>query len=147
MENVSLKIKSVDPDELVKKINIILSEYLPQIYSYNNLIRDKKYYLKPVHIVTKKKPDGNYIKYYYYGRYWYRIERRRDKPSRIKWIYLGKDKPEPDLPEPPENPLEGLVVKISKEGVEIITSKKETYRLIYEALASSQYRGEEAQAL
>ncbi|MFP3203656.1 MAG: hypothetical protein RXR43_16050, partial [Sulfolobus sp.] len=40
-------------------------------------------------------------KYIYIGRYWYKLERKNGKQ---KWIYLGKEKPLPNLPDPPELP-------------------------------------------
>ena len=43
----------------------------------------------------------------------------------IKWVYVGKNKPLNNLPDPPRNPLEGLVIKISNGGIEIISSNKD----------------------
>jgi len=142
----SIKIKTLNPEEVVKQINLLISNYLPKIYSYNKLIRYTKYYLKPIHIVVKKKPDGGKTKYYYYGRYWYRLEYGSNGSRKLKWIYVGKNKPVKDLPEPPDNPLEGLVLKISDGEVEIVSSKREIYQLIYRVLASSQYPLESVQA-
>lgn len=139
MDTKTIKIKTSVPQEIVKKVNLLLSNFLPEIYRYNNLVRNKNYYLKPVHIVIKKKSNGSIVKYQYYGRYWYRLERKPGRPSRIKWVYMGKEKPEKELPDPPRNPLDGLVIKISDNEVEIIASKKKTYQLIYEVLASLQY--------
>ncbi len=132
----TLRIRTEKPQEVIRRINLLLSNYLPEIYRYNSLIKDKKYYLKPVHIVIKRKSNGNKIRYYYYGRYWYRIE--RNSSGKIKWVYLGREKPDRGLPDPPKNPLEGLVVKISNGEVVILAAKRETYQLIYEALTSLQ---------
>lgn len=116
--------------EFFKHINLILSKYTEQIYSYNNIAREKGLYLKPVHVVVKKQRDGRKVKYYYYGRYWYKIEIRKGRPSKIKWIYLGKEKPDPELPDPPRNPLEGLVVRVTEDQVVVSTPSKELYDLI-----------------
>ncbi len=116
--------------DFFKHINLILSKYTEQIYSYNNIAREKGLYLKPVHVVVKKQRDGRKVKYYYYGRYWYKIEIRKGRPSRIKWIYLGKEKPDPELPDPPRNPLEGLVVRVTEDQVVVSTPSKELYDLI-----------------
>ncbi len=137
MEEYILKIKTRKPEEIIKKINLLLSDYLPEIYRYNNLIKDKKFYLKPVHIVIKKRSNGKQIRYYYYGRYWYRIEKKSNGRKGIKWVYLGKEKPDQSLPDPPENPLDGLVIKISDSEISIITARKDMYRLINDVLSSS----------
>ncbi|MEL9909558.1 hypothetical protein [Desulfurococcus sp.] len=119
--------------EIVEKLNSILHEFLPSIYTYNNLIKGEKYYLKPVHIVSRKLSSGSTVKYYYYGRYWYKIEKNNKS---IKWIYLGKEKPSPSLPDPPENPLEGLVVKKIDDGnmVELVIASEELFRKLYDKL-------------
>lgn len=142
----SIKIKTHNPEEVVKQINLLISNHLPKIYSYNKLIRYTKYYLKPIHMVVKKKPDGGKTKYYYYGRYWYKLEYGNNGSRKLKWIYVGKNKPSEDLPEPPDNPLDGLVLKISDGEVEIVASRREIYQLIYRVLASSQYPLESVQA-
>jgi len=131
-----VKLENIDPNELLKRINLLLSDYLPEIYMYNNMIKHKKYYLKPVHIVVKTKSNGCKIKYYYYGRYWYRIEKKENGGRGIKWVYIGRDKPDNTLPDPPRNPLEGLVIKISDNEVTIISSSRETLKLINDVLTS-----------
>jgi len=137
MEEIVLRVNN-GGEEVVKKINLLLADYLPNIYMYNETIKDSKYYLKPVHIVVKSKSDGRKIKYYYYGRYWYRIEKAKSNgKTRINWIYVGKFKPDPNLPDPPENPLEGLVVKVADNEVEIIASKRELLKLVTSVLESS----------
>lgn len=135
-EEYVVKIKTRKPDELIGKINLLLSDYLPLIYKYNNLVKNKNYYLKPVHIVIKKKSNGERIKYYYYGRYWYRIEKKGNERKGIKWVYLGKEKPEKNLPDPPPNPLEGLVIKFSGDEVSVITARKDMYMMINNVLSS-----------
>lgn len=85
----------------------IFSPYRRRIYEYNSLIRESGYYLKPIHLVVKKSINSKY-KYLYFGRYWYRFTKTSSK--RIRWIYVGREKPDPNLPEPPINPLEGLKI-------------------------------------
>ncbi|MEB3851351.1 MAG: hypothetical protein LRS49_02055 [Desulfurococcales archaeon] len=84
------------------------------VYSYNLAIRGTSYYLKPVHYVYKRGNDGVTKVYEYYGRYWWRLERRG---SRVRWRYVGRRKP-PGLPEPPRTGLEGL--RIIRVGDDII---------------------------
>lgn len=57
--------------------------------------------------------------------------------GRLKWIYIGKEKPLPELPDPPENPLEGVVVKRVNETIEIIFGNEELFRTIYSRLSST----------
>ena len=96
-----------------------------ELYEYNNEAKKHGFYLKPVHIVVKKNSSGDKLKYYYFGRYWYKIMpvKRKNRRS-IKWVYVGRNKPLNNLPDPPRNPLEGLVIKISNERIEIISSNK-----------------------
>ncbi|ADV64618.1 hypothetical protein [Desulfurococcus mucosus] len=128
------KIKLRVTRDVFNRLNSLLLESLPAIYGYNGLIKGEKYYLKPVHIVSRRLPTGATVKYYYYGRYWYRVERSSD--GRIKWIYLGRVKPSPSLPDPPANPLEGLVVKkIEEEGVvELVFANEEVFKRLYSKL-------------
>uniref|UniRef100_A0A7J3ZLP8 Uncharacterized protein n=1 Tax=Fervidicoccus fontis TaxID=683846 RepID=A0A7J3ZLP8_9CREN len=91
-----------------KKLREAIRSYLQDIYKYNRRIGGN-YYLKPVHIVYKRGPEGEIKEYRYYGRYWYAVEyygKSRGK-SVIKWLYLGRNKPR-GVPPPPKNPLEGL---------------------------------------
>ncbi len=83
---------SLDP----KSFDTLLSKLKSLVYEYNSEISGTGVYLKPYHVVHK---GGK--KYVYVGRYWYRLERRNGK---LKWIYLGKEKPYPDLPDPPAIP-------------------------------------------
>ncbi len=91
-----------------KLIESIVKKYMEKVREYNSLISGRGYYLKPIHMVYKTSGEVK-KKYIYHGRYWWRIEylgRSGGKP-RIKWIYLGKDKPQ-GLPDPPKDPLLGL---------------------------------------
>ncbi|MCD6488498.1 MAG: hypothetical protein J7K21_04665 [Desulfurococcales archaeon] len=101
---------------VITLLDRVLDKYRKALYDYNKLISGKGYYLKPVHIVVKKSRTGIPVKYIYYGRYWYRIKYigKRSGTSRIKWTYIGRYKPDPNLPDPPVNPLEGIVVKIDR---------------------------------
>lgn len=107
------------------KIFEILNAYRLKLNEYNREISWSGYYLKPVHIVTKK--SDNIIKVYrYFGKYWWRIEYlglRGGKPN-LKWIYVGRIKPE-GLPDPPTNPLEGFVFfTIAGDDEHIYVSQK-----------------------
>jgi hypothetical protein len=121
--------------QILAQLNLLVGELLKDFYKYNELIKERGFYLKPVHIVTRKLQDGSTVKYYYYGRYWYRLE--KTPTGRIKWVYVGRTKPIPELPDPPENPLEGLVVKVYNDVVEIVIASEEMMKLIYSKLASS----------
>lgn len=70
------------------------------------MIKNYGVYLKPVHIVIKKSSQNTKV-YHYYGRYWYKVVYENGK---LRWIYIGKEKPFLELPDPPLNPL--LVIKI-----------------------------------
>jgi len=87
-------------------LKVVEDEYRRKLYEYNTLIKKWRIKLKPIHIVTSK---GK--KYVYLGRYWYRIEYHR---GRLRWIYLGSKKPLEDLPDPPVNPLELMIIR--REG-------------------------------
>jgi hypothetical protein len=121
------------PLSILARFNLIVGEILPAFYEYNNLVKQKGLYLKPVHVVVRRNPDGGVTKYFYYGRYWYRIE--RDSLGRLKWVYVGRVKPIPELPDPPENPLEGVVVKQYNDVVEVIFASEEVFKMIYEKLS------------
>jgi len=98
----------------------LIDEYKNKLYAYNSLIKKYGFYLKPYHVVIKYS-GGKKIKYVYYGRYWYKLKYicRRGNTSKIKWIYVGSEKPLPDLPDPPRNPLEGIVLKICNDCIYI----------------------------
>lgn len=94
---------------------LIMELFLPyrrRIYEYNSLIKDTGYYLKPLHFVVKKELN---LKYLYFGRYWYRIA--KGPHNKIKWIYVGREKPDPSLPEPPINPFEGLKTVVNNNDI------------------------------
>jgi len=97
---------------VLKGYELVLRLYDPyrrRIYEYNTMIRPTGYYLKPIHVVYKAL---GYVKlrYVYFGRYWYRLHKTHSSSSKykVKWIYVGRDKPDPHLPDPPLNPFEGL---------------------------------------
>ena len=100
----------------------LYSPYRTRIYKYNSTIRESGYYLKPLHIVYKV-VQGRKLKYIYFGRYWYRVYKapaegkQKKAKSRIKWLYIGRDKPDPHLPDPPINPLEGIAVIVDGNDV------------------------------
>jgi len=95
-------------------IEKVLDDIKKQVYKYNSEVSKKGYYLKPVHKVYKKLSNGRMRIYEYYGRYWWRLERRNGK---LKWIYVSNIKPK-GLPEFPSHKLEGVVV--IREGNDII---------------------------
>lgn len=128
------KVLIKESGEIFRKISLIVGETLPVYYEYNNRIKHLGLYLKPIHMVTRKSADGSIVKYYYYGRYWYKIEKTPD--GRIRWIYIGKEKPVPTLPDPPANPLEGVVVKVHDDNVEIVFANEEILKRLYERIFS-----------
>ncbi len=109
----------------------MLEDVLKSFYEYNSRIRDKGFYLKPVHIVSRS-VGGVKRTYYYVGRYWWRLEYagKRGKTSKVRWRYVGREKP-PDLPEPPPNPLEGL--RFYAVGNDVYLDRKtfEKYRWVF----------------
>lgn len=129
------KVSIKESTNMLVKLNLIIGELLPVFYEYNNRIRHTGFYLKPVHISTRKLQDGTVVKYYYYGRYWYRIE--KDPAGKLRWTYIGREKPLPELPDPPHNPLEGVVVKKFNNNIEIVFASEELFREIYGKLLSS----------
>ncbi|MEZ0393840.1 MAG: hypothetical protein ABWK00_02160 [Desulfurococcaceae archaeon] len=131
-EAAKKKIRVVEPPELFTKLQLIINEYTKQIYEYNNIAKQRSYYLKPVHITVRTEKDGSKSKYYYYGRYWYKLER---DGGRIRWIYLGKAKPDPSLPDPPRSLVEGLVLKVKGNEIEAIFASQEQYNEIMRGLA------------
>ncbi|MGC8909926.1 MAG: hypothetical protein ACP5O5_05005 [Fervidicoccaceae archaeon] len=98
----------------------VLAEILEKIKgyfkSYNKSISGSGYYLKPIHF-SSRQVEGKKRKYVYLGRYWWKVlylGRTKEGKVKLKWIYVGKTKPS-GLPEPPDNPLEGVSIYI-KEG-------------------------------
>jgi len=114
------------------RLNLVIGEILPAFYEYNSKIRHTGFYLKPVHMSTRRLQDGTLVKYYYYGRYWYRLE--KDALGRLKWVYIGREKPLHSLPDPPRNPLEGVVIKKYNDTVEIVFAGEELFKEIYNRL-------------
>ncbi|HDN01792.1 MAG: hypothetical protein DRO10_02205 [Thermoprotei archaeon] len=114
----------------------LFSPYRLRIYDYNTQIRDSGYYLKPLHLVYKRFGDRK-VKYVYFGRYWYRIYKvpadEEGRRSRLKWIYVGREKPDPALPDPPLNPLEGLAIIV--EGKDIFVDENTFEALVKISMA------------
>jgi hypothetical protein len=90
-------------------IDKLIDVYKTSLYRYNTLLKKYGVYLKPVHIIVKKTAYGTKV-YHYYGKYWYRLVYSDGK---LRWIYMGREKPSHDIPDPPINPL--LVIKILPE--------------------------------
>lgn len=118
----------------LKRVKKVLENYLLKLYEYNSKIKHTGYYLKPVHIVTRWR-EGIKRTYYYYGRYWWRLEYRgkRGKTSLIRWVYVGREKPK-DLPEPPRNPLEGLRFYVVGDDVYMPCSMFRKFKWVFEGL-------------
>ncbi len=102
-------------------INILIDMYKQSLYEYNNMAKSFGYYLKPVHIVSKRQGLNTKI-YVYYGRYWYKLN---TNGSRIRWIYIGLTKPLNELPDPPINPLTFISISIQKGSKKCICVDKE----------------------
>ncbi len=96
---------------------VIMDLYTPyriKIYEYNSKIKESGYYLKPIHVVHKEVGDRK-VKYIYFGRYWYRVVRNRGR--KLRWVYVGKEKPDPHLPDPPLTPFEGIGVAVDNGDI------------------------------
>ena len=126
------KVSIRESPSILVRLSLIIGELLPVFYEYNNRIRHTGFYLKPVHISTRRLQDGSVVKYYYYGRYWYKLE--KDVMGKLRWIYVGREKPIPELPDPPHNPLEGVVVKRYDDTIEIVFAREELFKEIYSRL-------------
>lgn len=100
----------------IKLINLVFDEYRRRLYEYNDRIKEFNYYLKPVHEVTYYY-KGIPRKYQYFGRYWYRLVKNPKSKGGLKWIYVGREKPDPHLPEPPLNPFEGIKVVVENNDL------------------------------
>ncbi len=103
----------------------LYSDYRVKIYEYNSKIKETGYYLKPIHIVHKSLGNKK-IKYLYFGRYWYKVVK---KNKGFRWIYVGREKPDPMLPDPPIIPFEGIGVVV--DGEDIMLDEK-GYRVLNE---------------
>ncbi|MEM0037470.1 MAG: hypothetical protein QW772_00835 [Zestosphaera sp.] len=122
------KVAVIDGYPLLMKL---YEPYKHRINEYNLTIKDSGYYLKPLHFVYLKSPNKLVsIKYVYFGRYWYRVHKLtnpRKHNSKVRWIYIGKEKPDPTLPDPPLNPFEGIYVLAFES--DILLSEK-SYRAL-----------------
>ena len=107
----SCKVRVVEGAEVIDRL---LDSLRVVIYEYNTTINDSGYYLKPVHKVYKRRQDGSVRVYEYYGRYWWRMVRKK---GGYRAKYAGKVKPR-GIRNAPELPIEGLV--IVREGRDII---------------------------
>ncbi len=103
----------------------LLEPYRRAVYEYNEKIRGSGYYLRPFHVVCRGRK-----RYIYIGRYWYRVEYRgrRGTTSLVRWIYVGSRKPDPNLPDPPSCPLDGL--KVVVEGGDLVVDAEAYERLV-----------------
>ncbi len=95
-----------------KQFDEVLHKLKSMVYDYNSKIKEFGVYLKPYHIVYK-----NGKKYIYVGKYWYRLEKIRGK---LRWIYLGKDKPIESMPNPPKIPSSTII----KENTDYIIDEE-----------------------
>jgi len=119
-------------------LRVLLDLYTPykvEVMKYNDSIRWSGYYVKPIH-VTYKNRSGTTLRYLYFGRYWYRISR---KGGRVSWIYLGREKPDPVLPDPPLNPFEGLSATAIGEDVELDLDSLKLLSTIEKAFGVSKF--------
>lgn len=120
-------------------VNNILNEvadiFRVNLYRYNTTIKRYGLYLKPVHVVVKKSSSGTKV-YHYYGRYWYKVVYSR---GRLRWVYVSKEKPIPELPDPPVNPFTAIKI-VNEDGdrvclfVDDIYSLGKVYQYFVEAL-------------
>lgn len=93
-----------------ERVKEALEKYREQLYHYNSLISGTGFYLKPLHIVYHTLADGTRKKYHYYGRYWYRLERRN---GRLVWRYVGREKPR-ELADAPDPRLTRWMASVSR---------------------------------
>ncbi len=117
-------------------IKAVLEDFLKEVYRYNSLLKGTGFYLKPVHIVTRRLSDGTRLRYMYIGRYWWRLsyEPKRRGGKGLRWRYVGREKP-PELhgyPDPPTSPLHGLHVIVDGDDVLIDCKLYERYRWVFE---------------
>lgn len=108
-----------------ESIRRALDDIKEAIYAYNVVASSRGYYLKPVHKVYKRVGELTRV-YEYYGRYWWR-------KGDSKLIYAGRVKPR-GLPEPPQNPLEGLSVIREGDDVIIDCETYERFRDLFKGL-------------
>mgnify|MGYP001773147853 CR=1 FL=1 len=121
-----------DTECATKLLTEIADLYKLELYSYNTLVKKYGFYLKPVHIVTKKNSGGVKV-YHYYGKYWYKVIYGKGK---LKWLYVSKEKPLQNMPDPPLNPF--TIIKVKNERntaclyLEKVYSLDEVYRYLAE---------------
>ena len=108
---------------------------MPLIYEYNDAIRGTGYYLKPVHKVYKNVGGVRRV-YEYYGRYWWRRIKRRDR-SGYKLVYAGTEKPREVPLDPPHTGLEGLRVIVEGDDIIIECSVYYKYKNSFQGLKVS----------
>ncbi len=124
----------------------LLEEYKRAIYRYNSMIRGTGYYLKPIHVVVKHDTSGE-KKYIYVGRYWWRVVYvgKKGKTSRVKWIYVGKEKPAElkDYPDPPSHILVGFsFIVLNDRDILVREDVFKRYRWIFTGYEYEEYRAE-----
>ncbi len=85
-----------------REFDSVITRFKGLVYEYNSKIKEYNVYLKPFHVVSKGSK-----RYFYIGKYWYKLEKINGK---LKWIYLGKEKPIKEMPEPPRFP-EATIIK------------------------------------
>lgn len=100
------------------EIREIFKELRKKIKPYNEVIREKGYYLRPYNKVYNRDK-----RIYYFGGYWFSIKYEKGKMPILK--YLGLQKPSPELPDPPKVPK----VKITRVGGWYETSKSQLEEL------------------
>ena len=127
-----------------KAVTEALEAYKREIYRYNSVISGTGFYLKPVHIVTRRLPDGTRRRYLYIGRYWWRLGYTSDRGrKRLRWRYIGTEKP-PELkgyPRPPSSPLQGLRVVVEGEDVLVDCSLFRRYRWLFKGYTAEPAEG------
>ncbi|ADM26882.1 hypothetical protein Igag_0029 [Ignisphaera aggregans DSM 17230] len=128
----------IDSNCFNRFINTLIDIYKQNLYEYNNIVKKYGYYLKPIHIVTKRR-GLNTKTYVYYGRYWYKLY---SNGSRIKWIYIGLTKPLKELPDPPINPLTFITISLDQD-LRTCICIDEKHRNVLRTLISSTINGED----
>ena len=129
----------------LRAVRAALERYLRQLYSYNSMARRHGVYLKPVHVVVRS-VGGVRRTYYYVGRYWWRVEYagKSGRTSRLRWRYLGREKPRElsgSLPDPPPNPLEGLSFYAVGDDVYVSEEVYQRFRWVFEGYEVEECEG------
>ncbi len=116
-----------------KRAREVIEEYLNELYKYNEAIKKYGIYLKPIHVVTRR-TKGSVKRYYYFGRYWYKViySGKSGRISKVKWIYVGKEKPIREMPDPPPNPLELYKMEIENDNVCLYMNSIELLKKVLE---------------